>query len=112
MTSQSDRENMIIKLPVINNNPTTKTPSNCTNCDQKLGKQEYWIMCGALKETKNSASMSSDLLGFLSLSAHGEINASIEIVKNGSNGQSDIPFCSKKCMTNFWMKCINMLPEK
>lgn len=52
MTSQSDRENMIIKLPVINNNPTTKTPSNCTNCDQKLGKQEYWIMCGALKEKK------------------------------------------------------------
>jgi len=64
------------------------------------------------KGKKNSASMSSDLLGFLSLSAHGEINASIEIVKNGSNGQSDIPFCSKKCMTNFWMKCINMLPEK
>lgn len=98
-----------MKMPIVNNAPTTANPGLCSFCKEVMPKDDsgVWIMVGAMQGTRDVQSMGkeNELFGFLTLSNHN--GKSLEVVNNGSCGQADIGFCSKQCLSDFFIACVN-----
>lgn len=79
----------------------------CRCCGEKYTKDGVFICLngGALKSNSEEAEMSSDLVGFLSLTLHDHNyngkGGYLPIADNTKNGQFEFYFCSTQCLRKF-----------
>lgn len=107
------------RFPILNKNPYCATYKDsrgvCKLCGDK--PKEGVFVCfggGALKGDCDEASMSSDLVGFLSLDYHNHDYKGLgylPIAENTPNGQFEFYFCSTKCLRKFFNKLVDKFEE-
>jgi len=104
-----------MKFPLIKNNKPYWKPAikngKCILCGEKPKHGVFIaLMGGTLEGNKNSASISSNLIGFLSLNLHDHNSDKLgylNIADNTSNGQFEFYFCSSKCLRKFFNKIVD-----
>ena len=89
----------------------------CRCCGEEC-KTDGRFIClggGALKGNAKEAEMSSDLVGFLSISLHDHNyqgkGGYLPIADNTKNGQFEFYFCSTQCLRKFLSYLVDMFEE-
>ena len=107
---------MKIKFPLKLEHMYWKPPlkkERCSLCGCRPPDGVFVVMNGgALLGTKDNASMSDKLIGFLSILLHDHSNISnmrgINLVDASPDGQFEFHFCSSKCLRKF----LNLLVDQ